>query len=53
MTTYNKQPISIADQISTLKNRGLMFDNDQAAIESLKIISYFRAGWTFWVIELL
>lgn len=47
MTTYNKQPISIADQISTLKNRGLMFDNDQAAIESLKIISYFRLA-NYW-----
>lgn len=48
MTTYNKQPISIADQISTLKNRGLMFDNDQAAIESLKIISYFRLA-NYWM----
>lgn len=47
MTTYNKQPISIDDQISTLKNRGLMFDNDQAAIESLKIISYFRLA-NYW-----
>lgn len=47
MTTYNKQPISIADQISTLKNRGLMFNNDQAAIESLKIISYFRLA-NYW-----
>lgn len=47
MTTYNKQPISIADQISTLKNRGLMFDNVQAAIESLKIISYFRLA-NYW-----
>ena len=47
MTTYNKQPISIADQISILKSRGLMFDNEQEAVEYLKIISYFRLA-SYW-----
>ena len=47
MTTYNKQPISIADQISILKSRGLMFDNEQEAVEHLKIISYFRLA-SYW-----
>lgn len=45
--TYNKQPISIADQISILKSRGLMFDNEQEAVEYLKIISYFRLA-SYW-----
>ena len=47
MTTYNKQPISIADQISILKSRGLMFNNEQEAVEYLKIISYFRLA-SYW-----
>lgn len=47
MTTYNKQPINIADQISILKSRGLMFDNEQEAVEYLKIISYFRLA-SYW-----
>ena len=42
METYTKQPISIVDQMEMLKNRGLLFDDEQAAVECLKIISYFR-----------
>lgn len=47
MVTYSKQPISITDQILMLKNRGLLFDNEQTAVEYLKIISYFRLA-NYW-----
>lgn len=47
MATYTKQPISITDQMSVLKNRGLLFDDEQAAAECLKIISYFRLA-NYW-----
>ena len=47
MVTYTKPPISIADQITMLKNRGLLFDDEQAAIECLKNISYFRLA-NYW-----
>ena len=47
METYTKQPISIVDQMEMLKNRGLLFDDEQAAVECLKIISYFRLA-NYW-----
>lgn len=39
---YNKQPISITDQISQLMNRGLIIDDEDVARRTLSIISYFR-----------
>ena len=43
---YNKQPISIDDQITILKGRGLIFDDEQNAHSVLENISYFRlAGY--------
>ena len=39
---YNKQPISIADQIVQLKNRGLIIEDEAKAAKVLSIISYFR-----------
>ena len=39
---YNKQPISIADQIAQLKARGLIIEDEEIAKETLSIISYFR-----------
>ena len=42
MATYTKQPTSIAVQMSMLKNRRLLFDD-----EYLKIISYFRLA-NYW-----
>lgn len=42
MVTYTKHSISIADQMLMLKNRGLLFDDEHAATEYLKVISYFR-----------
>ena len=47
MATYTKQPTSIAVQMSMLKNRRLLFDDEQATIEYLKIISYFRLA-NYW-----
>lgn len=43
---YNKQPISISDQIDILKRRGLMFNEEQEAKNILENVSYFRlAGY--------
>lgn len=39
---YNKQPISIADQIAQLKARGLIIEDEDIAKKTLSIISYFR-----------
>lgn len=39
---YNKQPISIADQIAQLKSRGLNIEDEAKAERVLSIISYFR-----------
>lgn len=47
MATYAKQPISIADQMAMLKSRGLLFNDEHAAIKYLKIISYFRLA-NYW-----
>ena len=43
---YNKQPISISDQIEILKRRGLIFADEDEAKRVLENISYFRlAGY--------
>ena len=39
---YDKQPISVADQILRLKDRGLIIDNVTSAEKTLSVISYFR-----------
>ena len=39
---YNKQPISITDQIAQLKSRGLNIEDETKAENVLSIISYFR-----------
>lgn len=39
---YTKQPLSIADQIKLLKNRGLQFNNETYAAKFLSEVSYFR-----------
>lgn len=39
---YNKQPISIADQIAQLRARGLIIEDEVIANKTLSIISYFR-----------
>ena len=43
---YNKQPLSIEEQIDILKSRGLSFANESGAKAVLENISYFRlAGY--------
>lgn len=39
---YQKQPISIEQQIALLKQRGLIIDDEPLALDRLKVISYFR-----------
>lgn len=47
MSTYTKQPLRVDEQIEMLKRRGLHFDDESAAIEKLKVISYFRLA-NYW-----
>lgn len=49
---YNKQPISIIDQINILKKRGLMFDDEQRAEKILENVSYFRLAGYWRTMEL-
>jgi abortive infection bacteriophage resistance protein len=44
---YNKQPLSLADQINILKQRGLIFGDEQKALTVLNYISYFRLA-SYW-----
>ena len=39
---YTKQPLSIADQIQLLKDRGLLFSDETYAAKFLSEVSYFR-----------
>lgn len=48
---YSKLPISISDQISLLKGRGLVIGDDAYAKEQLGIISYFRLADYFQPLE--
>jgi len=40
--TYTKSPLSVQDQISLLKNRGLQIPNEMRATRYLQNISYYR-----------
>ena len=44
---YTKQPITLAEQINILKQRGLIFENEEQAIAVLNHISYFRLA-SYW-----
>ena len=44
---YNKQPLSLAEQVSILKQRGLVFEDEQKALSVLNYISYFRLA-SYW-----
>ena len=44
----NQKPRTLDDQLSTLKNRGMHFHNEQLAKEYLSRISYFRLKY-FWI----
>ena len=39
---YTKQPIDYPQQIQMLKERGLIINDEEQALEQLRIISYFR-----------
>ena len=39
---YTKQPLDYSQIIQQLKSRGLLFHDDAAAENELKIVSYFR-----------
>lgn len=44
---YSKQPIDYNQQIAVLKQRGLIIDDENAALGQLHIISYFRLA-SYW-----
>ena len=44
---YTKQPIDIPEQLKTLKQRGLIFRNEDIALKHLRSISYFRLA-NYW-----
>lgn len=44
---YNKTPLSFQDQVSLLKQRDLVFDNEPKAIDYLQEISYYRLSAYF------
>ena len=47
MRTYIKRPLEIQEQIEILKERGLIFLNEESATNKLKQISYFRLA-NYW-----
>lgn len=47
MRTYTKRPLEIHEQIAALKERGLVFLQEENAINRLKQISYFRLA-NYW-----
>ena len=44
---YTKQPITLAEQINILKQRGLIYENEDEALGILNHISYFRLA-SYW-----
>ncbi len=44
----NKTPYSIADQIALLKQRGMLFNDEQSAYHFLENISYYRLKGYWW-----
>ena len=44
----NKTPYSIADQIALLKQRGMLFNDEQSAHHFLENISYYRLKGYWW-----
>lgn len=47
MRTYTKRPLEIHEQIAALKERGLVFLQEENAINRLKQVSYFRLA-NYW-----
>lgn len=44
---YSKQPIDLPDQLALLKQRGMIVNNENAALRQLESISYFRLA-NYW-----
>lgn len=44
---YNKQPIDIPEQLTLLKQRGIIVNNEAVALRQLESISYFRLA-NYW-----
>ena len=44
---YTKSPLTFEQQLQQLKDRGLIFDNDDLALSHLKTISYYRLS-AYW-----
>lgn len=44
---YSKQPTDIPDQLALLKQRGMIVNNENAALRQLESISYFRLA-NYW-----
>jgi abortive infection bacteriophage resistance protein len=44
---YSKQPIDIPEQLALLKQRGMIVNNENAALRQLESISYFRLA-NYW-----
>ena len=47
MEEYRKQALDTPDQLAMLKQRGLVGSNDEAALQTLSVISYFRLAYYF------
>lgn len=48
---YTQQPITLAEQIDILKQRGLIFDDEDEALHILSHISYFRLACYWRIME--
>ncbi len=44
----NKPPYSIADQVKLLKKRGMLFNDEPQALQTLENISYYRLKGYWW-----
>ena len=47
MEQYNKLALDTPDLLAMLKQRGLVINNEQAALKTLSVISYFRLACYF------
>jgi abortive infection bacteriophage resistance protein len=48
---YRKEPTSIKEQIQLLKSRGLIFNDEKFAEETLKNIGYYRLAGYWWPLQ--
>ena len=48
---YSKDPLSIDEQITQLKERGLIIDDKKSAVHHLQTISYYRLAGYWWPMQ--